>query len=291
MGAVVSFAKKVWSGIKKIGSWIWNGIKTVVKKVVKAVKTVVGFIGGIAITIIVTAALVASTVITTVLRKFGLAIASAVLLVLGIAFLTSLIIFGRENKEQNEENNEEERTNVDLGNNRKRDFENKRKKKELDLSDVFLKDVIQMINENIIKKELIYQEPKSSRYSFSIEENDKIKTGKLDDSDDEDSENENNNNNNKPEKAMVSSIQFSTNEQSKLELIFKNEISDFKLGKDILNKIINDNLINICESIQINQDLAGGKFKEIKNISSLQDIKIMKIIITPKLNLPLIQYY
>lgn len=285
MGAVVSFAKKVWSGIKKIGSWIWNGIKTVAKKVVKAVKTVVGFIGGIAITIIVTAALVASTVITIVLRKFGLAIASGVLLVLSIAFLTSFIIFGRENKEQNEENNEEEaNANVDLGNSSKRDFEDERKEKERDLSDVFLKDVNQIIIENIIKKEPLYQESKSFVYSFSIEENNKIKTEKLDDSDDEDTENDNNNNN-IPEKALVSSIHFSTNEQSKLELIFKNEITDFKLGKNILNKIINDNLIKICESIQINQDLAGGKFKEVKDISSLQDIKIMKIIITPKLKL------
>ena len=100
MGAVGSFCKKVWSGIKCVAHAVWTGVKTVAKAVVKAV----GYIGGILVAAASVALLVATTAIIGVLKTFKLIIGVGLIL-LSIVFLSNLIKFGRHNDNHNKNDN------------------------------------------------------------------------------------------------------------------------------------------------------------------------------------------
>ncbi len=277
MGAVASCAKKVWSGIKKVGSMIWNGVKTVAKTVVKAVKTAVGFIGGMAITIIVTAALVCSTIIVAVLNKVSLAIFSAGLLVLSLLFLSAFIIFGRENEEQKEEKNDKERPQYGAGSRPQFDPNEPPKKKEKDLSNVFFKDIDKTIGYIVNNQWFFFKERKKKfLYSFT-KEKDIIKVEKEKDSDVEEFETEENNENNASENVLVSQVKFSKFDGSRLELMFYNYITNIQLGKEILEEIM-DHLKNDYNSVKIIEDF-GGEYKEFKDMQNIKNIEVIKMII------------
>ena len=100
MGAVGSFCKKVWSGIKCVAHAVWTGVKTVAKAVVKAV----GYIGGILVAAASVALLVTTTAIIGVLKTFKLIIGVGLIL-LSIVFLSNLIKFGRHNDNHNKNDN------------------------------------------------------------------------------------------------------------------------------------------------------------------------------------------
>ena len=80
MGAVGSFCKKVWNGIKCVAHAVWTGIKTATKAIVNTI----GYIGGIIVEVAITALLVAGTVICGILKKFALTIFMAALALLSM---------------------------------------------------------------------------------------------------------------------------------------------------------------------------------------------------------------
>lgn len=232
MGCVGSFCKKVWSGIKCVASAVWTGVKTVAKVVVKAV----GYIGGIIVNIAKKALLVAATVIAGVLKKFALTIFLGAFALLSIVFLTFMIIFGRDN--ENENDNHEKNDNTKDGNNRvqinlqggdlgkKPDFEKEKEKKYFNLKRIFVKNVITLINDSKNKN---LKDNKKYTYSFSFGENDEIIVEKLNDNIKQDLE-----------KVLVSRCVFSFSQFQNANLInisMTNEIEDIEKGKKILESI------------------------------------------------------
>lgn len=160
MGAVVSVAKKVWSGIKKVAKAVWNGVKTVVKKTVEIVKkTVKIIVNGIIKVVEVAAVLVASAVITAALAVYGLGLLAVGVLSLPVIFISSLIKFGRT--KENVEINDNINVCVNPTDN-KPNFEEAPKKKKLNMKGDFEEDFKSYYNDAKNRE----AKPKDFFYSF-----------------------------------------------------------------------------------------------------------------------------
>lgn len=182
-GTITRCAKKVWSGIKKVGGYIFKGVKYVGKAVKKAATIVGSSIAGIIVTAAVAATLVADAVITAVLHSFGLSLFYGSLAVLSIIFLSSAIIFGRRNASQkwekdnteNDEEHEEDTTN-NMGPSRdKPNLDDDPKEKPLDHLKIFFKDIEEYIKEAKKEGEI---EQREHLYTFKIGENNEISVQK-----------------------------------------------------------------------------------------------------------------
>lgn len=279
MGAVASFAKKVWGGIKNIAKKVWNGIKTAAKAVAKVVKKVaVIIVNGIKKTIQVVAS-IAIQAIKVVLTTFALILFSPLFLLLGVIFLTGWIIFGRnrnnndnnnnngdeENNDDNDENNQENKYN--LNNNDKPNFENEPKKKETNLMKVFLEDVRSFIKEAGKCPDV----KQSFTYTFELKD-DKIIAEKKD--------NQNSETSDEPKQNILcSNIDYEYNDENKyLKLSFENDINDTELGKEILKKIKSclDSLYN--NAVRFTEIIEESEFQEIE-IDSISNIETVSMII------------
>lgn len=149
MGGVVSFVKKVASGIKRVAKAVWNGVKkvvtTVAKAVVKAVEVVTKIVvNGIVKVVKVVAALVEAAVITAALAVCSLGLLAVGILSLPIIFISSLIKFGRSQENVRTNDNEEINDNVIISANideNKPNFEEQPKKKKLNMKGDFEEDL------------------------------------------------------------------------------------------------------------------------------------------------------
>ena len=272
MGGVVSFVKKVWSGIKNIAKKVWNGVKTVVKAVVNVVKNVaVIIVNGVKKLVQVVASLVFEA-IKTLLISFVLVLASPLILLLTIIFLSSAIIFGR-NSNQNQNNGEregdKEQYQYNLGKNDKPNFENDPKKKEINLQSVFLENT-----QNFIK-EYIDDFIKQFTYSFTLKGDSvsvkEIKKKEEEEEDDDSDLKEKPQQNN----VLISSISYKFNNVSKnVNLSFDNKIPDKNIGRKIL-KQIKEQLDELYpKKVSVIED---GKSTEIE---AVRDIETLLIVIS-----------
>ena len=276
MGVIASAAKKVWSGIKNIAKKIWNGIKTVAKKVVQVVKKVaVVIVNGIKKTIQVVAS-IALAAIKVIVSTFALVLFSPLILLLGIIFISSKIIFGRNNNDNNnnDENNNNENDNDDNNNENKEspvsqdpnnipNFENEPKEKSLNLTNVFLEDTRSFIN-NVIQ---IPDLTSSATYTFDLKDDTIIVDKKKEE------EISNDISNNYEPDILNSNVTYQYNSVQKyIKLSFENEINDIDLGKEIIKKIKNNldrlfhNTIKILETEDDSQEV---NIDNISNINTL----------------------
>jgi len=269
-GTITRCAKKVWSGIKKVGGYISKGVKYVGKVVKKAAKIVGSSIAGIIVTAAVAATLVAGTVITAVLHSFGLALFFGSLAVLSIIFLSSAIIFGRRNVTQKEEKDNTENDEVDeedttnnLGPSRnKPNLDDDPKEKPLNHVNIFFKDIEEYIKEAIKEGEI---EEKEHLYTFKIGENSEISVKKV---------NELPSSKNKNEVATYVNFEFINNDNAKLiNLKFYNEPYDEDCCKKTM-VYIKDYLTKQLkkEVVFIEPDNNNNKKIDISMITDIQTI-------------------
>lgn len=169
MGCVVSFAKKVWNGIKYLTNKVWNGIKYVAKKVSNFVKTT---IGKVVVMVAVATSLVAGSIIANVLASFPLGLLSGGALFLSI-LITSVMIFGRDSKTKRKDEDKDKDKNNDntLNNVSKNNVDDKpnhdepTKEKPFDHLDEFIEDFSSFFN-FFNKKGKDIAKKKGKRYTF-----------------------------------------------------------------------------------------------------------------------------
>ena len=230
-GYIANFAKKVFNGIKYIGLTIWNGIKNAAEIVIDGI---VGFVNGIKTIVRENKLLVEVLIIVGVIIDFILF--SPETLLLGLMFLSYLILFGIvSNVSNNEDDNDddEEDVNDDEENhiqNPRRDnnpnFEQEQRERRLDLSNDFLNNTQSYINDVINNPG--YEPEISTLYTFTLNNDDII--AQISDSE----------LNNEIQNVLVSTVYYKVSFHNEIKLIslsFLNDIEDIQLGKRILNKI------------------------------------------------------
>ena len=288
MGIVGSFAKRIWNGIKYAGEYTWEGIKWVGKKVGKAaeaIENLVKFsINGIPLITKVGISLVSSAIIFSVLGVFYLCLAlGGLILFLGL-FISYIIFFGNNNPNNNPQDNNEndEKEDLDEQNNNyinhdiedTPNFDQPIKKKEVDLTGVFLKNIksyLQEIENNF------YIDEKSSIYSFKYNNENNEIIDEIIDTQEVDKVLDND--------IILSYVFYKKDEniENAVCLEFSNEFNNDDMCKKILSKIV-DNLINSISSDYslIISENEGNFFKNIQ-ISELTRPSTLKIILKKNL--------
>ena len=295
-------AKNVWSGIKFIGRKILEGLKFVGEKIVEVSRA---FIGGVQVIVKRITSLVNLDTIISVLVDFGLILLSPVVLLLGLIFISSIILFGRrgggggndndnDNDSQNDDNlnnqnndrinqeqNENENENLNNQNHfvinrpaQAPNFDEEVEERSYDHTHTFLNDV----NAYIHEPNSIEGYERSNPYTFSIQndfqQNIRNNINNNDDSDLSD-------NNNIHSNVMFSQVNFRQNrERSLFYLLFENDINNTENGRRIINRIRNDLRQSLGQNyvVTIIEDEGNGE-RPIEDIQNINDISTIQMVI------------
>lgn len=289
MGIVGSFAKRIWNGIKYAGEYALEGIRWVGRKVGEAAeafgKLVKFYIGGLLVQATVGISLVAADIIYSVLDSFFLGLSVGILILFLGLYISYIIIFGNNNPQDNpQDNNEEdENENLDEQNNNyinvyikdKPNFDQPIKKKEVDLTGVFLKNVksyLQEIENNFFTDE------KKCIYSFKYNnENNEIideiiepqNVAEVKDND------------------MILSYVFYKKDENIENTIYLDFSNVFNGNDDMCKKILSKIVDNLRNTISNNysliiSEIVGNTYENIQ-ISELKDPSTLKIILQKNL--------
>ena len=293
MGGVINFAKNVYSGIKNVGYQIWNGIKNVATKVFEiGERVVVGFVNGIK-KIIKVASSILINAIKGVLLIFKLILFSVGILLLGLVYLSSLIIFGLLNlqkkiqdpeKEEPQDNNDQNMADNDGNQNNQNqngeeqdqlyqqnlnnnpNFNNEPKEKKTNLKDDFFEAIESYINEVRNNPDL---EPHIKRYIYTFKDDDINERQQASDSDSEINVSEPN--------VLSSQVKFQVDD-GQISLEFTNSIDDIQLGKTILKQIKHQLDVKYNNNVRVLETEDDYREVLIDNIEDIESIKMIIII-------------